>query len=69
MHWEICVAHDKQGHVFATHPRSLTSEHKAREVFALLRSKFPQSEGYNVMVSYHEGSGLYLDWEGAHVPR
>lgn len=51
MNFVINVAH-KVGnhvtHVFATAPHSLTDRRTAESLFALLKTKFPETEGYKV---------------------
>lgn len=53
-HFEINVALNGS-HLFATAPRSCVSERKARTVYAEIRARFPESEGYSVSVTYWEG--------------
>jgi len=49
-------------HLFATAPRSATSEDEAKNLYLILRAKFPESEGYNISVSLNRQTGEYLDW-------
>ena len=62
MHYEINVSHHGQ-HYFATAERSCTTEAKARHLYALLREKFPESEGYKHTVSRRELTGTYLNFD------
>jgi hypothetical protein len=50
-------------HFFATHPRSGTTMCKedVKNSLKLLREKFPQSEGYEVTVTYWKAVGHHLD--------
>jgi len=68
MFFEICVSHNKLGHIFATDERSLTYEEKAMNVFILLKEKFPESEGYKISVTKHSNAGVFMEWQGAHWP-
>ncbi len=45
MHYEINVSH-RGHHVFATHPRSLTTLDQAARVYAMFTNSFPASEGF-----------------------
>lgn len=51
MYYEVNVAL-KGKHFFATAPRSITDIDKLKEVFFVLNTKFPESEGYTISVSY-----------------
>ena len=62
MYYEINVSLNG-AHFFATAERSLTTETKARRVYALLREKFPESEGYSHTVSRRETTGTYLNFD------
>lgn len=59
MYYEINVAF-QGGHLFATAPRSITTEEKAEAVWDLFRKKFPKESGYEVTLSYYETSGSTL---------
>lgn len=60
-HYEINVAKDGY-HLFATAERSLVTESKAKELVALMREKFPESEGYDVTCSYTAVVGRKCDF-------
>lgn len=55
-YFEINVA-NKQGHYFATSPRSITSNDKAKLVLADLIQRFPANEGFKISVSFHPEIG------------
>lgn len=55
-HYEINVAKDGK-HLFATHERSLNTEHKTKEVYDKLVEAFPANEGYDISISYWETVG------------
>lgn len=58
MYYEINVALNNR-HFFATDPRSITTIHDLRKVLPVIAEKFPESEGYSIMVSeYPEMSTL-----------
>lgn len=61
MYYEINVSFNGQ-HLFATHQRSLIDDHKAKEVYRILKDKFPKSDGYSVDITYYELSGYTPDW-------
>lgn len=44
MYFEINVASRKTGHVFATAPRSITTEPELAKVYPLIRAAFPEPE-------------------------
>ena len=62
MYFEINVSHEGQ-HFFATAERSIFTEVKARKLYALLREKFPETEGYSITVSRRELTGTYLNFD------
>lgn len=47
MHYEFNISLNGS-HFFGTHERSAQSVWKAQKVLAVLKEKFPQSEGYEV---------------------
>lgn len=47
MHYEINVSRNGQ-HVFATHPRSLTTRKGLTELLRLFNQKFPSNEGFEI---------------------
>jgi hypothetical protein len=49
MYYEINVARDGM-HFFATAKRSITDKDKLKEVYELLKNKFPVSDGYDISV-------------------
>lgn len=62
MHYDINVSREGQ-HFFATAERSCTSEQRAKEVWAVLKAKFPESEGWKVSVTLWRTSGQEIDFE------
>ena len=59
-HYRINVA--KNGlHFFATAPDSITEPHHMKEVLKELREKFPESDGYEVTVTYWKVSGEHIE--------
>ena len=62
MYYEINVAlHGK--HFFATDKRSITTERALKEVYRVIKEKFPVEEGYDILVSQTETTGKYIDME------
>jgi hypothetical protein len=59
MFFQINVSHEGL-HVFATAEHSLTGFLRAREVYTLLREKFPESEGYAVVLRKVEVSSTVV---------
>jgi hypothetical protein len=55
MWYEINVSKDGK-HLFATSERSITDIITAKNMYQLFESKFPESEGYKITVSYCEHS-------------
>ena len=66
MGYEINVAiKDKDGrwrHLFATDTRSLHTEKDAKELYELFKEKFPESEGYDISVTYWEAIGRHIEF-------
>lgn len=62
MYYEINVSLNGQ-HLFATNERSITSTHKLKEVYEILKEKFPKEEGYNLNVTRYETVGKFIDME------
>ena len=62
MYYEINVALNGR-HFFATDKRSITTERALKEVYAVIKAKFPVEEGFDIMVSRMETSGRYVDME------
>jgi len=50
MYYEINGALNNR-HLFATHRRSITSEHTLRGIIPIMDEKFPEREGYSLFVS------------------
>lgn len=50
MYYEINIALNGK-HFFATAERSVTTTFKLESVLAVFREKFPESEGYNIIVT------------------
>lgn len=48
-------------HLFATAPRSITSKSELQKVYNIFARKFPESEGYEITVTYWELRGKYVD--------
>lgn len=55
-YYEINVSKNGQ-FVFATAERSATSPSSAKKLFKLFKEKFPESEGYEVEVTYWDCVG------------
>lgn len=62
MYYEINVSLNGQ-HFFATAERSVTAEWKLKEVYKVLKEKFPEEEGYKVDVTHWEKVGKFVDME------
>lgn len=64
--YEINVAKkDSRGmwrHLFATDTRSLHTERDAKELYELFQEKFPESEGYTIMVTYWHSIGEHVEF-------
>lgn len=60
--YEINVSLNGQ-HFFATHERSIVSEWKLKEVYKVLKEKFPKAEGYEISVTYWTKSGREINME------
>lgn len=50
MYYEINVALNGK-HLFATHERSIRSEWKLLQVLRIFEEKFPESDGYSILVT------------------
>ena len=59
MYYEINIAKNGR-HYFATASRSLTDERAAKAVWADLKKRFPEDEGFELSVSYRVHSGEYV---------
>ena len=64
MYYEINVCLNGK-HFFATAERSITSEWKLREVYKVLKEKFPKEEGYEITVTEWVKGGKHIDMEKA----
>ena len=49
-------------YLFATEQGQLASRLRAKEVFEILREKFPESEGYSVTCTRWESKGKEVDF-------
>ena len=62
MYYEINVALNGQ-HFFATDKRSITTERALKEVYAVIKKKFPAEEGFDILVSRIETKGRYVNMD------
>lgn len=62
MYYEINVSLNGQ-HLFATDKRSITNKIALKVIYNIFKEKFPQEEGYSIMVSQWETTGKYIDME------
>lgn len=62
MYYEINVSLNGK-HFFATDKRSITTKRALKEVYTVFKEKFPQEDGYEMLVSYVETKGKYIDME------
>ncbi len=60
MHYEINVSFAGR-HFFATAKHSIDTKEKLKEVLEVMVKKFPEKEGYELMVSYRTEGGCYLN--------
>ena len=60
MYYEINVALNGQ-HFFATDKRSITNKATMEKVYKILKEKFPLTEGYEILVTYYETVGKFVD--------
>lgn len=60
MYYEVNISLNGK-HFFATNERSITDEHKLKEVYGTLREKFPNEDGYNITVVKYETVGKHID--------
>lgn len=71
MYYEINVSKNGK-HLFATHERSLTNTDSAMMVLRIILNKFPESEGYKVLITKEEKRGEFISvsefLEGKIVP-
>jgi hypothetical protein len=59
-HFEINVSHLNR-HLFATHERSCVTMADVERVLKVLKQKFPEKEGYSIMVYHHDCTFTQLD--------
>lgn len=59
MYYEINVS-DKNGHYFATAPRSITSKRDLQVIYKHFKALFPETAGWKLSVSYCCTSAEYL---------
>jgi hypothetical protein len=59
-HYEINISLNGK-HLFATHPRSLTTEKEYNTTLAVLQEKFLQTDGYLITASKVEVIGKKLE--------
>lgn len=62
MYYEINVTLNGK-HLFATAERSITNKWKLKEVYDIIKNKFPKEEGYDISVSKYETTGKSVDVE------
>ena len=55
-YYEINVALKGQ-HYFATAPRSIVTEEKAKTTMADMRKRFPESEGFSISCTHYQSVG------------
>lgn len=62
MYYEINVSYCGE-HLFATAPRSILTEDKAKRLYKLFKETFPTHHRYEISVTYYEGGGESIDFE------
>lgn len=62
MYYEINISLNGR-HFFATDKRSITTERALKEVYPIIKKKFPPEEGYDILVSCTKTTGKYIDME------
>ena len=50
-------------YLFATEQGQLASRLRAREVFEIMKNKFPESEGYDVTCTHWQGKGKEVNFD------
>lgn len=60
MYYEINVSLNGR-HFFATAKRSITTTSDLKKVYPVIKAKFPEEEGYKIMVSEHPEVFKYID--------
>lgn len=49
-------------HFFAIDPESAWTKEKAKELYETIKKKFPESEGYTIMVTYWHSIGEHVEF-------
>ena len=62
MYYEINVSKNGK-HFFATDKRSITTKYALKEVYKVLKEKFPKEDGYDMLVSQIEIEGRFVNME------
>jgi hypothetical protein len=62
MYYKINVAKNGK-HYFSTSDSSIRSKEKAKEVYQHFQIVFPESENYNIIVSYYETVAMDINLE------
>lgn len=62
MYYEINVTLNGR-HFFATSERSITNEHKLKEVYDVLKERFSNEDGYNITITKYETVGKPINME------
>ena len=62
MYYEINVSLNGQ-HLFATDKRSITNKFALDVVYRIFKEKFPQEEGYDILVTQWDKVGKFVDME------
>lgn len=60
MHYEINISL-KGKHFFATHKRSITNTNQLKEIYNILKLKFPENEGYKITITQVDICGKFID--------
>lgn len=59
MYYEINVSLNGM-HFFATHKRSCRTEDEMKKVHTVFKEKFPESEGYQISVTFYQTIGQQI---------
>ena len=62
MYYEVNVSLNGK-HLFATDKRSITTKHELEDIYKIFKEKFPQKDGYNIMVNRVDVVGTFIDME------
>jgi hypothetical protein len=68
MYYEINVSLNGR-HFFATAKRSITSQSDLKKVYPVIKAKFPEEEGFTIMVSEHPEMSVYLNTDELEVQK